>query len=161
MIEVRASIEIEASAATVWRVLTDLGSYHEWNPFIRDASGSLEVGGEVSVHVRPPRRIGIRQLGFHATVLSRDEGRELHWRGRLGGSWLASGEHWFRIEPLDDHRVRFLQIERFDGLLASVARRLLAPQARIGFEAMNAKLAARAEQLEHTEHAVREKDVAS
>ncbi len=159
MIEVRASIEVEASATTVWRVLTDLASYHEWNPFIRDASGSLEVGGKVSVRVRPP--MGIHQLAFQATVLSRDEERELHWRGSLGGSWLASGEHWFRIEPLDEHRVRFLQVERFEGLLSSIARRLLEPQARIGFEAMNAKLAARAEKLERIATTMHAKDVAS
>jgi len=144
-VEVTAATEVAASAATVWRVLTELARYGEWNPFIRRATGSLEVGGTVHVRVRPP--LGI-PLAFSANILSRDDNRELHWRGSFGGSWIASGEHWFRIEPLDEHRVRFVQVERFDGVLPRAARRLLERQARRGFEAMNRELAARAEAME-------------
>jgi len=145
-IEVTATTDVAASAGAVWRVLTELESYRDWNPFIRRASGSLEVGGTVHVRVRPSIPI---PLAFSATVVSRDEGRELHWFGCVGGAaWLASGEHWFRVEPIDDHHTRFVQVERFDGLLPRAARGLLERQARHGFEAMNRELAARAEHLE-------------
>lgn len=145
MIEVSASTEIAAPPEIVWKILTELEHYPEWNPFIRQARGSLEVGGEVRVRVRP--RFGI-PLAFHATVLERDEGHELHWRGFVGGDWLASGEHWFTIEPIDDNRVRFVQTEIFGGVLPRIAARLLRREARRGFDAMNRELALRAERAQ-------------
>jgi uncharacterized protein YndB with AHSA1/START domain len=47
MIEVKAATEIDASAEAVWSVLTALEQFKTWNPFIRDARGTTEVGGEV------------------------------------------------------------------------------------------------------------------
>jgi hypothetical protein len=37
-------IHIQASADTVWSILTDFGSYHNWNPFIRQAKGKAISG---------------------------------------------------------------------------------------------------------------------
>ncbi len=54
MTSLTVAIEISASAERVWNVLTDLEHFGDWNPFIREASGSLAVGGTVHVHVRPP-----------------------------------------------------------------------------------------------------------
>jgi hypothetical protein len=142
VIEVVAATEIAASAETVWRILTDLAEYPAWNPFIRHARGSLEVGGSVRVRVRPSLRI---PLVFHATVLDRDEQRVLRWQGHVGSPWFASGDHVFVIEPVGRHHVRFEQRERFDGVLPRLASRLLEREARRGFEAMNRALAGRAQ----------------
>ena len=142
MLEVRASTEIHASPAAVWRVLTDLPRFAAWNPFIRRARGSTLVGDTVKVHVRPP--LGI-PLAFRATITESDHQRSLRWEGHVLARWLACGDHSFEIEPLPEGGVRFEQRETFSGLLPWLARRLLAPQARAGFEAMNAALAKEAE----------------
>lgn len=139
---VSSGIAIDAPAATVWSILVDLPRYPEWNPFIRRAWGSLDVGGTVHVRVSPPSKLPLR---FAAEILHRDEDRELHWRGTMGGAWLGSGDHRFVIEPIGDRRVRFTQTERFEGLLPRLVRPLLAREARAGFDAMNRALAARAE----------------
>lgn len=152
MIEVRASIDIAASADTVWNVLTDLAQYPAWNPFIRHARGSLALGGDVRVRVRP--HLGI-PLAFRARITHREEGRELRWRGTVGGRWIGSGDHDFVITPLDDHRARFEQVEVFDGIVPHLGARVLEREARLGFEAMNRALADRAERAElalATEH---------
>lgn len=140
MIEVKAATEIDASAEAVWSVLTALEQFKAWNPFIRVARGSTEVGDEVSVQVQTS--LGI-PLAFHARVLSRADNRELHWLGHVAAPWLASGEHWFTIEPIDEHRVRFVQRETFSGLLPWLGARLLRREAKRGFEAMNRALEAR------------------
>ncbi len=142
--EVTSSIDIEASARAVWSVLTDLPRFRTWNPFIRAARGSTEVGDTVRVRVRSS--FGL-PLVFHAKVLESEANRELHWRGYLGSPWFACGEHWFTIEPLDGTRVRFVQRERFTGLVPRIASRLLAREAKRGFDAMNAALATRSEDL--------------
>lgn len=138
--EVQASTEISAPAPAVWTALTDFARYAEWNPFIRRARGSARPGDDV--HVRVRSSFGL-PLAFRATVLDSDENRELHWRGHVLAPWLACGEHWFAIEPAGDGRVRFVQRERFTGLLPRLASRLLAREARRGFEAMNEALARR------------------
>ena len=143
MIDVSAERVIEASAEAVWSVLTDLGHFHDWNPFIRGARGSLELGETVRVRVRPS--LGI-PLFFHATVISRENNRTLRWRGHVLAPWLASGDHSFTIEPIGNGRVRFVQHERFSGLLPRLARRLLATESQRGFDAMNAALDARVHQ---------------
>ncbi|HTR55098.1 MAG TPA: SRPBCC domain-containing protein [Kofleriaceae bacterium] len=145
VLEVRAATEIAAAAPAVWAVLTDLRSFAAWNPFIREARGSTEVGG--TVHVRVRSALGV-PLAFHAKVIASDAEHELHWCGHVLAPWLARGEHWFTIEPLGDRRVRFEQRERFSGLLPWLARRLLAREARCGFAAMNEALAARAEEAQ-------------
>ena len=39
-----ASIQIEATPAQVWAVLTDTAAYPDWNPFIIRSSGTVRVG---------------------------------------------------------------------------------------------------------------------
>ncbi|MBL0218586.1 MAG: SRPBCC domain-containing protein [Myxococcales bacterium] len=141
MIEVSTSEEIEAPAEAVWAVLTELEQFGSWNPFIRDAHGSTEVGGTVHVRVRPS--LGI-PLAFHAEVTVSRPDRELRWRGQVLSRWLAAGDHTFEIEPINRGRVRFVQRERFSGLLPWLASKLVAREALRGFEAMNLALAARA-----------------
>ena len=85
MIEVRASTEIHATPAAVWRVLTDLSRFSAWNPFIRSARGSTAIGDTVRVRVRPP--LGI-PLAFRATILDREDERSLRWDDpALGIDW--------------------------------------------------------------------------
>lgn len=142
MIEVTAQTEIAASPQTVWLVLTDFARFASWNPFIRHARGSPAVGGKVRVRVRPS--LGI-PLVFHAEVLDSEPAHELHWRGHVLTPLLASGDHTFTIEALPNGHVRFAQRETFGGLLPRLASRLLAREAKRGFDAMNAALKARAE----------------
>jgi hypothetical protein len=142
MLQVRAATEIHASPAAVWRVLTDLPRFRVWNSFIRAARGSTQKGGTVRVRVKPP--IGV-PLQFAARIAEREDERELRWDGHVGAEWLARGDHVFTITRLADGWVRFHQIETFSGLLPWLLGRLLARQARRGFEAMNAALAREAE----------------
>jgi hypothetical protein len=144
VIDVVVATEILAPAETVWRVLTDLDRYHEWNPFIRRARGSIRRGGRVKVRVKSRARIPLR---FAATVTGVEDRRWFEWRGTLGPAWLACGDHRFEIEPIDARRVRLIQHERLDGAVSHVLPRLLEREIRTGFLAMNRALAARAEGL--------------
>lgn len=145
MLEVAAQKEIDAPADMVWSALTDLDRFSAWNPFIREAHGSTTVGGEVRVRVKPSLRV---PLVFHANVTASTAPHELRWHGHVVADWLARGDHVFAIERLDDHRVRFVQRERFTGILPWLARKLVAREARRGFEAMNQALADRVRELQ-------------
>jgi len=142
MIEVRATTEIAAPAAVVWRNLVELCDFHAWNPFIREAYGSTDIGGTVWVRVKTS--FGL-PLAFHARVIDSEPEHELHWLGHVVAPWFGAGEHWFTIEPIGDARCKFEQRERFTGIVPRLLGRLAAPEVQHGFDAMNHALAARAE----------------
>lgn len=135
-------IEIAATPERVWSVLTDFASFPDWNPFIPRLDGEAAVGARLDTDLRPP---GGRGMRFRPTVLAATPGRELRWLGHAGPPGLFDGEHAFRIEPLGPERVRFVQEERFSGLLAPLVLRFAEAGTRAGFEAMNRALKVRAE----------------
>ena len=144
MKELRTEIEIQASAERVWQLLTDFPSFPQWNPFIRKASGKVQVGERLDINIQPS---GASGMTFRPTVLKAEPNRELRWLGHLLISGLFDGEHSFTIEPLGEGRVRFTQREVFTGLLVPLFARGLDTDTRRGFEEMNQALKTRAEQV--------------
>ena len=136
-------IGINATPQRVWEILTDFAAYPAWNPFIPRISGPATVGSQLGVQLQPP---GGRGMSLRPTVLTAAPPQELGWLGRLGVPGLFDGEHRFHIEPLGPDRVRFVQEERFTGLLVPLIMRFVARGTRQGFEAMNQALKVRAEQ---------------
>lgn len=141
MRELRREIEIDAPPERVWAVVSDFAAYPEWNPFIRRIVGELREGARLEVRIEPP---GARATTFKPTVRAAEANRELRWLGRLLLPGVIDGEHSLRIEPLDGGRSRFIQSERFTGLLVGLVGGTLA-KTEVGFEQMNTALKARVE----------------
>ena len=141
MRELSTSIEIDASPERVWAILVDFGAYGEWNPFIKSIEGTPAVGERLRVEIAPPEG---RAMTFKPAVKAAEPNRELRWLGRLIAPGLFDGEHRLQLEPLADGRTRFVQSERFTGMLVPVAGKGLANTER-GFEEMNEALKRRAE----------------
>ena len=142
MKEIHTEIEINAPAEKVWKVLTDFAAYPEWNPFVRRGEGEVRVGARLHVYIQPS---GGKGMSFRPTVLVADPNRELRWLGHLWVRGLFDGEHSFSIEPLVEGRVRFVQRERFGGLLLPLLSKMLDGDTRRGFEEMNQALKLRSE----------------
>ena len=130
MKSLHTAIESVASPEDVWAVLADLDHYPNWNPFIPRIAGTLAEGERLAVRLAPPGGGG---MTFRPTVLAATTGRELRWLGRLLVRGLFDGEH------------RFVQEERFTGLLVPLFARSLDGPTPAGFEAMNRALKDRAE----------------
>jgi len=141
MKELRTQIEIEATPERVWEILTDFDAYPEWNPFIQAIEGEAAPGSKLEVRIEPP---GGRAMSFKPIVLEAAPRQELRWLGRVLVPGLFDGEHSLRIEPIDDSRVRFVQAERFTGVLVPLFGKSLEKTER-GFTAMNEALKRRAE----------------
>lgn len=82
-------------------------------------------------------------MAFNPVVLKAEPGRELRWRGSLFLPGLFDGEHVFRIEQIAPGRSRFIQSERFSGILAGLFGKM--ENTKKGFEQMNKALKALAE----------------
>jgi hypothetical protein len=139
--EIRTELEIAAPASEVWRTLTDFPRYGEWNPFVTEISGALQVDGRLHVHLSLPEG---RDLRIVPRLLRCDENRELCWRGQLLFPGLFDGEHFFRLEALAERRTRFVQGENFSGVLVRFAGTSITRAAR-GFVYMNQALKRRVE----------------
>ena len=81
---------------------------------------------------------------FEPTVTAVDSGRSFEWLGRLLLPGVFDGRHRFELLP-ERNGTRFLQTERFTGVLVPLLKKSLDTRTRAGFEAMNAALKARAE----------------
>ena len=135
---IESTVDIPASPATVWQVLTDTDRYDEWNPFMTELSGRLAVGERITVTIRPGRR----SMTFRPTVLAVEDGTLLRWRGRAGVPGIFDGAHELRVLAADGG-ARFVQREVFSGLLVPLMGKVL-DDTETGFAAMNAALRDRA-----------------
>ena len=141
MKELRSEIFINAPGERIWDTLTDLASFNEWNPFMRLASGDVQVGEKLTVYLKPPGGMG---MSFKPRVVKVEANREFRWLGHLGIPGIFDGEHIFEMEP-DGDSCRFIQREQFSGVLAPLMLLMIGTSTRRGFDAMNQALKVRAE----------------
>lgn len=143
MKQIHTEIEVDSSPELVWQVLTDFGAFANWNPFMPSVEGEAKSGAHLKGRLQPPDGKG---MTFKPTVLRAEPNQELRWLRRLFIPGLFDGEHFFLIEPLGEGRTRFVQGEKFTGLLVPLLAKSLDNNTKRGFEEMNHALKARAEE---------------
>jgi hypothetical protein len=136
----RTAIELDATPDQVWKVLTDRGSYPDWNPFIVSSTGDLTTGATITNVLKDTTG---KETTFTPKLLAVEPGRELRWIGRVGFGGIFDGEHSFRIEALPGGRSRLIQQETFRGVAVPVMSGWLDSKIKPQFTAMNEALAAR------------------
>lgn len=142
MKELRSEITIDAPAELVWDTLTNLDSFHEWNPFVRRAAGEVKEGAKLNVYLKAPGGMG---MSFKPRVVRVEPNREFRWPGHLVLPGFFDGEHIFEIEPDGDASCRFVQREEFRGLLVPLMLLMIRKATERGFNEMNQALKARVE----------------
>lgn len=96
----------------MWKILTDLDSYPEPNPFICHAVGKAEIGKSIEIDFQPESK----GLKLRCMIARRQPNRELSWKYHVIHPLLFRGEHIFTVEPLGENRVCFIDREEFNGL---------------------------------------------
>jgi hypothetical protein len=134
-----AAIDVGVPPAQVWAILTDLGSYHEWNPLFVEASGNVAVGQRIRLRSKHPANG--RLMTVKPKIIAVQPGTELRWASSLPG--LISGEHSFTLTATG-HGTRLVQSESFKGLLTRFSGKTFT-RAEASFQALNEALRQRAE----------------
>ena len=142
MEEIRTEIEIDAPVNKVWSILTDFKRHAEWNPFIREIAGELREGAQLQINLGPP---GKRAMRFKPIVQMVEPQKAFRWLGHLFFSGLFDGEHIFELETAGKNATRFIQREKFNGILVGFFRKSLDTDIKNGFIAMNEALKKEAE----------------
>jgi hypothetical protein len=136
-VEINVVTEIDASGDAVWRVLTATERFGEWNPFITSFDGALTVGGGITVVLALPNR---KPQTLRPKITQLDEGRMLAWRGHVGVRGILDAAHRLEVRRLDHRHCRFVQRERFAGVLVPAVRSVLTVSTPAAFLAMNTAL---------------------
>ena len=140
--DIETMIDIHAPVADIWRILTDLPRYTEWNPLVIRESGSLAVGKRLEVAVQLP---GGRSMSFTPVLVALIPQKEIRWLGSFVIPGLFAGEHSFLLIPQSHGTTRFNHSEHFTGVLPSLMGNQWYKRVRQGFESMNHALKERAE----------------
>lgn len=140
-LQLHSEIDIHATPAQIWRVLTDFASYPAWNPFIRQIEGEVAVGERLRICIQLPGQSAMR---FTPRLVAVEPGQSLCWLGHWLVPGLLDGEHHFALLPQGHGTTRLVHSEAFSGLLVGMLRSRL-EHTQQGFEAMNQTLKARAE----------------
>jgi hypothetical protein len=144
MQQIRSSIDINASAALVWAILTDFATYKRWNPFIRAVLGKPSTGSTLRITLQSQSQ-PVESITSRLTQVR--EPRDLRWRHWHVAPGLYTTERLFRIEPLPAGGVRFHQTAQIKGLFSLLLRRDTRRTAEEDFHAMNHALKLHAERM--------------
>jgi hypothetical protein len=141
MLENRNETEINASLKNVWDILADLEKYSEWNPLLYKVSGKLAVGETVIAHARTASK----DMKFICRVVKLEPMQEFAWSFPVIHPILFRGEHIFRVEPIDEKCVKFIDREWFKGLLLPTQSKDLSTNGLAAMVEMGKALKSRAE----------------
>ena len=143
MKELYTEVMIDAAAARVFQILTEVTRYHEWNPLIVLARGKVAPGEKLDSRISPP---GKSDQPYVVEVIRVVPEREFVWLGQMKMKGILDGMHFFELYPEGANRVRLVHREEFRGLLVPLVwRAFLDTRMREGFEALNRSLKERAE----------------
>ena len=138
------AIEIDAPRAVVWRVITDLRSYGEWNPFVVDCQSTLAVGDPITMRVVLVAGLPQRQ---RESIFEHIPGERLCY-GLDGGSLGATiSRRCHQLEILGPGCTAYRSHFELSGWLAPLVRALLGTRLQRGFHSMTSGIRQRAEKL--------------
>ncbi|KAF9125772.1 hypothetical protein BGW39_007175 [Mortierella sp. 14UC] len=145
MKENKASITIEAAPSDVWNVLTDLASYHDWNPMFISAKGKIAEGESLTIKRRLPVRIfcgAPMSSSWSPRIVKVEPNSCLELFAPAGVKGFIDGTHYFLLTSMHNGTVtEFTQGERYSGWGAGLYSGFgTIEDARRGLVAMNSAL---------------------
>lgn len=130
--QITTSVTINADLESVWDTFSDFKDYPNWNPFIKNLQGTIEVGKKF--------RASIGDMKFSPVTKVFKEKEEFTWLGHLGIPGIFDGRHSFIFKRNDDGSTTMIQQEKFGGILVPFVKKKLDTEIIEGFKAMNTKL---------------------
>jgi len=91
-----AATRIDASPGIVWELLTDVGSWRDWDSGVDRVDGRVALGERLTIYATM-----IRSRPFPVTVVDLRPGEAMRWRGGLPFG-LAIIERTYSLDAQDD-----------------------------------------------------------
>ncbi|MCB9630519.1 MAG: SRPBCC domain-containing protein [Sandaracinaceae bacterium] len=142
---VRSEIEIDAPAALVFSLITDLERYPRWNPFTPTAVSTLALGAPIDMKVRLLPYYTKAQREF-VTELSPPR-RRVAWGMHMGRAEWGRGHRTQEVVVLDEGRCRYVCEDNIGGRLRPLIIRFFGGAMQRGFDDVGRALKAEAEKM--------------
>jgi hypothetical protein len=91
-----ASVRVDAAPEVVWEVLTDVGSWRDWDSGVDRVDGRVALGERITIHATM-----IRTRPFSVTVTELRPYEAMRWLAGLPFG-LAVIERTYHLDPQDD-----------------------------------------------------------
>lgn len=134
MKKIETTLEVAATPAQVWDVLTDGAGHADWDPHLESITGVIAEGEKLAIKFRG-------SMTFKPVITEMTEGKTLEWLGHLGVPGIFDGRHRWDLETTPAG-TRITQSESFSGVLLPFMGKVLRKTVS-DFEASNEALAAR------------------
>jgi hypothetical protein len=143
MKRIETEVIINASPELIWEHLTDFSAYPDWNPFIREISGTHGLGEKwcISLQTKPEAKAMV----FQPIVQEWNPKESYSWLGNLWVRGLFDGHHYFRLERLGEGQTKLVHGETFRGVLVGLILWMIGDDTRSSFLKMNQALKERVE----------------
>jgi uncharacterized protein YndB with AHSA1/START domain len=126
------TVEIEAPASVVWKVLTDLDRYSEWNTFCPGIKSTLKLGDPVTMTVKSPNS---DELGTAVEYLVCFEPEQLlSWEARPTAESKAAARRDQYVQALGPERCSYVTTDVFLGPIADDLMKNIGSWAKAGFD---------------------------
>jgi hypothetical protein len=138
--DVRVETEIEASADTVWSIISNFSKWSDWH------KSGVEVLTNNGVPVLLKTQMSGVPLRINLNKVKIVERRHLEWTGTLpiiGG--LLSGVRKFTLSEISESRCELVQEETFSGAISGLVKRKLITSYQHRYNLHNQKIKAIAE----------------
>lgn len=142
-IVIEHNLEVDAPAEAVWEVISDMGSYKEWNPFVIDCSSTLKPGDPVDMTVR----LGKQTRQEQEVMVSCNEGRGFTYAMRPPPLGALASRRSHDIEPIDENRSVYKSRFELKGWLSPIVKMAVGGSLQAGFDGMSHGIKQRAEEL--------------
>jgi hypothetical protein len=133
MSSIRTEIVINANKEKVWDILTNFENYPQWNPFIKEIKGTLEVGNRLQNTMLNEGK----KFTFKPKVLKVIPYQYFDWIGHLFIKGLFDGHHYFELEETGPGQVKLSHGEHFSGILSGPLLKKIGESTRNNFVKMN------------------------
>lgn len=143
MFQLDHTLEIDAPAETVWKVLTDFQSYGEWNPFTVSAKCDLKPGGAIEMQVKLMAKPQFQREWIREVTPG--QGFSYAMKPMPLGALRSFRSH--RIEPVSATHCRYRSHFEIQGWLEGLVLALFRGAFERGFGGMSQGIKSRAESL--------------
>jgi len=110
MKEYHTKIIINSPITKVWQQLTNFQNYKNWNPLVKNITGSIQEGGQIITDIVPLNK------AYPAKLLSFKPNQEMVWKGKQIAEFIMAGEHYYRLKSIDENTTELQHGEYFTGL---------------------------------------------
>ena len=109
---IRTQIDVDATPATVWSVMTDFDAWPSWNDVFVKMAAEPRLEGDVAFRIH---LVGLPKMNISAKMREWEPQGAMAWEAGMSGIFV--GHHFFRLEALGESGTRVLHGEDFHGFV--------------------------------------------